>query len=91
MENKVIFESEEQARKMFDDCIEVRNDPHCDVVNECVYNAKQAGYIRKTALEEADYVRDNYTRDEIYSDPRLIDIIIDGYDELKSEIARLKK
>ena len=92
MGNKVIFESEEEAKKFLDDCIEVRNDAHCDVVNESFYNAKQKGYIRKSAVEEAEEMYKEWlNRIGDMSETVVMDKMYLAIQELKSENERLRK
>jgi len=48
---KFQFESEEQAREIFDTCIETENEDHDELVDRCLEHAKNCGYIRKSELQ----------------------------------------
>jgi hypothetical protein len=81
MENKVIFESEEQLVNFWKDVT------GCDPLPGTRERTKQAGYIRKTAVEEAEemYIRRAGVVDTLHITQQA------AIQELKSEIARLKK
>ena len=83
MENKVIFESEEQFVNFWKDLT------GCDCLPGTREKIKQKGYIRKTAVEEAEERYEQSKRD--FPAPRGVRDLADEYiQELKSEIARLK-
>ena len=86
MENKVIFESEEEARLFFKDWAQ-----YCTTGEDSfVLFLKQKGYIRKSAVEEAEERYEQSKRD--FPTPKGVRDLADEYiQELKSEIARLKK
>jgi hypothetical protein len=87
MENKVIFESEEECAEFLCNVYN-HNKEYC--LRSLVPMAKQKGYIRKTALEEAKERYEQSKRD--FPTPRGVRDLADEYiQELKSEIARLKK
>jgi hypothetical protein len=83
MENKVIFDSEEQFVNFWKDFT------GCDCLPGTREKIKQKGYIRKTAVEEAEERYEQSKRD--FPTPRGVRDLADEYiQELKSEIARLK-
>ena len=87
MENKVIFESEEEFDKFFIDCIQ--NNFHAE---EIFKDVKKHGYIRKSAVEEAEEILNhNLTHNTEYIIIEKQRIILRAIQELKSEIERLKK
>lgn len=95
MENKVIFESEEQAREVVK--LLVCHDDNCmyekDECIECdMRKLRKTGLIRKSAVDEAEEMYNNYM---LASSPyNISDVVLKQYEaiqELKSEIERLKK
>lgn len=99
MENKVIFESEEEFDAVFDDCgLDKSDESHTkNFTRQFVKERfKQKGYIRKSAVEEAEEMLNNIInhikQGQNYSlDECDYDIIYEGFRELKAEIERLKK
>ena len=84
MENKVIFESEEQFVNFWKDLT------GCDCLPGTREKIKQKGYIRKSALEEAEERYEQSKRD--FPTPKGVRDLADEYiQELKSENERLKK
>ena len=88
MENKVIFESEEEARLFFKDWAQ-----YCTTGEDSfVLFLKQKGYIRKSAVEEAEEMYKEWlNRIGDMSETVVMDKMYSAIQELKSEIARLKK
>jgi hypothetical protein len=86
MENKVIFESEEQFVNFWKDLT------GCDCLPGTREKIKQKGYIRKSAVEEAE---EEYIAYKEGKNCFVAEIVMDkmylAIQELKSEIARLKK
>lgn len=101
MENKVIFESEEECAEFLCNVYN-HNKEYC--LRSLVPMAKQAGYIRKSAVEETEemyneffnytYRRGAYHRDNDQWQQHANKLTAKQHEaiqELKSEIARLKK
>jgi hypothetical protein len=92
VENKVIFESEEQARKVLESVIIINGTvggftgPFPSQFEETIKAFKINGYIRNTAVEEAEemYIRRAGVVDTLHITQQA------AIQELKSEIARLK-
>jgi hypothetical protein len=86
MENKVIFESEEQFVNFWKDLT------GCDCLPGTREKIKQKGYIRKSAVEEAEEEYLNYNSgNNCYVAEIVLDKMHLAIQELKSEIVRLKK
>jgi hypothetical protein len=89
MENKVIFESEEQFVNFWKDLT------GCDCLPGTREKIKQKGYIRKSAVEEAEEMYSKHVeyKGNLSGDDKnkTIDKMYLAIHELKSEIARLKK
>jgi hypothetical protein len=87
MENKVIFESREDCYKF---CEKVKLGMNHEAILWHVNEIEKHGYIRKSALEEAEEMYDNMIKN--YSTTcGDFKIAVDYINILKSEIARLKK
>ena len=99
MENKVIFESEEEAREVFSQIFLTSG----IVIDNAVMISKQKGYIRKSAVEEAEELDNKF--DIYYSIPenrmdsdkqwirdacKLVMAYRGAIQEQKKEIERLK-
>lgn len=92
MENKAIFESEEQLRKFVDDCIFIDEDENN--MDDIVQYARIGNYIRKSALEEAEEMyREWLNRIGDMSETVVMEMdkMYSAIQEFKSEIARGKK
>jgi flagellar basal body rod protein FlgC len=90
MKEKVIFESEEECAEFLCNVYN-HNKEYC--LRSLVPMAKQKGYIRKSAVEEAEEMYSKWMQTEKY-DGSIIAIIHKQHEaiqELKSEIERLKK
>lgn len=93
MENKVIFENEEEARKLFIDI------GITEMIDYAVEQAKKHGYIRKTAIEEAEEIISEMGQYMLnYEDSESVKLfgnqirnLYNGWQELKAENERLKK
>ena len=88
MENKVIFESEEQFVNFW------RDITGCDCLPGIREKIKQKGYIRKSLLEEAEEMYDNYRSTMCYEETGLrvlVDKLYEVIQYLKAENERLKK
>jgi hypothetical protein len=86
MENKVIFESEEQFVNFWKDLT------GCDCLPGTREKIKQKGYIRKSAVEEAEEMYKEWlNRIGDMSETVVMDKMYFAIQELKSEIERLKK
>lgn len=92
MENKVIFESEEEAIKFYKNNLDVIR-VECSYFVACM---KSGGYIRKKAVEEAEEMYMDYLMrglmPPLRSDTtKLLNKMYKAIQELKAENERLKK
>jgi hypothetical protein len=86
IENKVIFESEEQFVNFWKDFT------GCDCLPGTREKIKQKGYIRKSAVEEAEEEYRAYKEGKnCFVAETVMDKMYLAIQELKSEIARVKK
>lgn len=91
MENKVIFESEEECAEFLCNVYNP-NKEYC--LRSLVPMAKQKGYIRKSAMEEAEEYEKHFARIMVLGlscTIKDLEYSMRIIERLKSEIARLKK
>jgi len=88
-ENKVIFESEEEARQLYNDTLNNHDE------NDFIKMLKQKGYICKSAIEKAEDKRKEYNpNDDVIKQINDLRAIMHYHDkaiqELKAENEKLK-
>ena len=96
IENKVIFESDDQVRKVLREITILDNDADWyDVVDlkTTIKNLKEKGYIRKSTVEEAEEMYLSYKNKKGISIPysKLENKLYEALQEQKEIIERLKK